>query len=85
MDIEKMETILRSIHAIKPKKESLKTQFPDKWKNHLLYLAKKHKDKPIIQQAYRNKIVIGQDLLNQFFTAYPDLDIPVSFDRWGIL
>lgn len=82
MDISKMEKALRSIAAIKKQKENLKVEKPDKWKKHLLYLSRKHKSKTVVQQAYRNKIIIGQELLKQFYTTYPDLNISVSFDKW---
>ena len=82
MDIEKMEIALRSIEAIKENKEIFKEAAPAKWKKYLLYLSRRHKNKEVIQQAYRNKIVIGQDLLRQFFTAHPELALSISFDKW---
>jgi len=82
LQIEHLEEVLRSLNAIKPEKETLKKDFPKKWKQHLLYLSKKHKEQEPIQQVYRSKMVIGKDLLRQFFDQYPDIDIAVSFDRW---
>ena len=82
LQVEDLEKVLRGLNAIKPKKEILKTTTPKKWKQHLLYLSKKHKDQELIQNAYRSKIVIGKDLLSQFFKQYPDIDIAVSFDKW---
>lgn len=82
LEVEKLATALRSIGAIKPKKELLKEDYPSKWKKHLLYLSKKHKDQQVVQEAYRSKLIIGQDLLRDFFKQYPALNIAVSFDKW---
>jgi len=75
LQVDHLEEVLRGLNTIKPKKEMLKESAPKKWKQHLLYLSKKYPEEEKIQQAYRNKIVIGQDLLSQFFEQYPDLDI----------
>ena len=82
LEIDHLEEVLRGLNAIKANKELLKESAPKKWKQHLLYLSKKHKGEVLVQNAYRSKIVIGKDLLRQFFEQYPGLDIAVSFDRW---
>jgi len=81
-DMEKLEAGLRTAGVkIKPKKEEFKTTNPKRWRQYLLYLYRKNQQLPLVQQAYRSKIVMGQDLLRQFFTHHP-LDLPVSFDKW---
>ena len=82
LQVDQLEKALRELNAIKPKKEFLKETSAKKWKQHLLYLSKKYPEEEKIQQVYRNKIVIGQDLLRQFFEQYADLDIAISFDKW---
>lgn len=82
LQVDLLEKVLRELNAIKPKKELLKETSEKKWKQHLLYLAKKQEDQKKIQEVYRSKLVIGQDLLRQFFEQYPDLDIAISFDKW---
>lgn len=84
LEVEALEKVLRELDAIKPKKESLKETDAKKWKKHLLYLSKKkqYEDQPSIQQVYRSKLVIGKDLLRNFFDKYPDLNISISFDKW---
>lgn len=83
VEIDRLESGLRAAGiAIKPKKEELKASAPKKWRNYLLYLYRKHQHREDIQQIYRSKIIIGQDLLRRFFEQYPDMDIPVSFDKW---
>ena len=80
--LEELEKVLRELDAIKPKKEELKTTQPKKWKQHLFYLSRKNKYQTAIQEVYRTKIVIGQDLLRQFFERHPHLNIAISFDKW---
>lgn len=80
--MEALEKVLRQLNAIKPKKELLKTTQAKKWKQHLLYLSRKNKYQTAIQAVYRTKLVIGQDLLRQFFNKFPHLDIAISFDKW---
>lgn len=83
VDIEVLEKGLRdSAVKIKEKKESLKVNEPTKWRKYLLYLYRKHQQKPSVREAYRSKIIIGQDLLQHFFKQYENQDIPVSFDKW---
>ncbi|HFC91775.1 MAG TPA: hypothetical protein ENJ51_03080 [Leucothrix mucor] len=81
--VDELESGLRAADiAIKPKKEGLKLSAPKKWRNYLLYLYRKHQHRADVQQIYRSKIIIGQDLLRHFFEQYPNMDIPVSFDKW---
>jgi hypothetical protein len=82
MNTEHVANTLRKAGVkIKPAKEELKDKAPKKWKKHLVYLLKKHADQSEIRAAYRSKIVIGQDLLHNFYQQYP-LDIPIAFDKW---
>lgn len=82
-NMEELEAGLRKAEVkIKVKKEPLKTQAPDKWRNYLIHLYRKNQKLQVVQEAYRSKVIIGQDLLRRFFGKYPDLDIPVSFDKW---
>ena len=83
INIDQVEKSLRKAGLkIQPNKEALKVEAPDKWRKYIIYLYRKHQDNEIVQQAYRTKIIMGRDLLNRFFSQYPDLDIPVSFDKW---
>jgi hypothetical protein len=83
VDLTALEKGLRDSGAkIKEKKEPLKESEPDKWRNYLLYLYRKHQQKEGVRKAYRSKIIIGQDLLRQFFKDYPNEDLPISFDKW---
>ena len=84
MDLELVESALRSSGIkIKTAKEAHKVDAPKKWKNYLTHLQKSHKkDCPKVQEAYRTKIEIGMNLLKDFFSLYPHLDLPICFDRW---
>ena len=81
--VDELESGLRAAGiAIKSKKEDLKASAPKKWRNYLQYLYRKHQQKKAVQEVYRSKIIIGQDLLRHFFEQYPGMDIPISFDKW---
>ncbi len=83
IETDELEAGLRKVGVkIKEKKECLKEDAPKKWRRYLSYLYKKHQERAEVQEIYRTKIIIGQDLLHRFFTQYPDMDIPVSFDKW---
>ncbi len=83
VEIEALEKGLRDSGVkIKEKKEPLKVSEPEKWRNYLLYLYRKNQQKECVRKAYRSKIIIGQDLLRDFFNEYPNEDLPISFDKW---
>ena len=83
VDVDKLEKGLRAEGVvIKPKQEAYKKEAPKKWRSYLFRQHRKRQDNPELKKLYRTKIVIGQDLLRQFFKQYPDADVPISFDRW---
>jgi hypothetical protein len=67
---------------IRTSKYVLKTRDPKKWRNYLLGLWRRHQKEPAVQQIYQSKLILGQQLLTQFFSAYPDRQLPVTFDNW---
>jgi hypothetical protein len=83
VDIEILEQSLRAAGiTIKPKQEAYKIDAPKKWRQYLLYLRRKHIAKPGVREAYRTKIIIAEDLLQDFYKRYPDKNIPSCFDSW---
>jgi len=68
--------------SIKEDKKALKIEAPKKWRQHLNYLYRKEQDRADIQAIYKTKIHIGKDLLEKFYSQYPDAKIPVCFDKW---
>lgn len=82
-NLETLEKSLRNAGiVIKSKQEAFKETDPKKWRNHLLYLQRKHISKPGVREAYRTKIIIAEDLSRDFVERYPELDIPFCFDSW---
>ena len=53
-----------------------------KWRTYLLKRWGVYQKNPILQKAYRSKLVIAKDMLTDFCLQYPDLNLPVSFDSW---
>jgi DDE superfamily endonuclease len=82
-DMERLESGLRKAGVnIKAAKETLKTEDPKKWRQYLVYLHGRHKNKAEVQKAYRDKIIIAQDLLEQFYSRHPKAELPLAFDKW---
>jgi hypothetical protein len=67
---------------IRASKYALKDSAPKKWRQYLLGLWRRHQHKPEVQQLYQSKLLLAQQLLTQFFTAHPELKLPVTFDNW---
>ncbi len=67
---------------IRASKYPLKERDPQKWRQYLLNLWRRHQNKPAVQQLYQSKLLIAQQLLTQFFTDQPELHLPVTFDNW---
>ena len=68
--------------TVKASKQSLKESDPNKWRQYLLNLWRRHQTKPAVAQLYDSKLRIAERLLSQWVTAHPDLKLPVAFDSW---
>jgi hypothetical protein len=68
--------------ALREGKAALKQEAPQKWRQYLLGVWRRHQDKPAVQQLYHSKLLIAQQLLTQFVAAQPNLTLPVTFDNW---
>ena len=67
---------------IRQSKYPLKESDPRKWRNYLLGLWRRHQHKPEVQKVYQSKLLIGQEMLTQYFAEHPELKLPVTFDNW---
>lgn len=45
-------------------------------------LWRRHQHTPDVGKLYTSKLLIAQQLLEQFVTEHPDLALPVTFDNW---
>ena len=84
VELEKLEAGLRTAGvALKASKESLKVSDPRKWRGYLLGVwqrqQKKHLD---LEALYDSKLIILQNLLEQWKNEHSRLNLPVTFDNW---
>jgi hypothetical protein len=84
IDLEHLEQGMRAAHVpIKASKEALKENDPQKWRSYLIHLwQRQRKAYPEIQALYDTKLVIVQQLLEQWVKAHPGEERPVTFDSW---
>ena len=72
MDVDAVaQAVQKAGYTIKATKQELKHSAPKKWKNHIVYQYKKHCEDELVRSSYRSKITISQDLLRDFYQAYP--------------
>jgi len=84
VDLEKLEQGLRAAGIpLKADKEVWKVTEPRKWRSYLLGVwQRRQKSHPEIRELYDSKLVIAQDLLQQWVGAHPEWKLPVTFDTW---
>jgi len=84
VDIEKLEQGLRQAEIpLKASKLALKASDPPKWRGYLLGVwQRRQKQHPEIRELYASKLSIAQQLLQDWVTAHPDEQRPVTFDNW---
>jgi len=84
VDVDKLEQGLRAAHIpLRASKEALKQSAPAKWRGYLLGVwQRRQKNHPEIRALYDSKLIIVQQLLQQWVTEHPELDLPVTFDNW---
>jgi hypothetical protein len=81
VDLEKLEQGLRAARIpLKADKEAWKVTDPRKWRGYLLGVwQRRQKSHPEICELYDSKLIIAQDLLQQWVEAHPDWKLPVTF------
>jgi DDE superfamily endonuclease len=67
---------------LKASKQELKQSAPDKWRQYLLGVWRRHQKKPEVAALYDSKLRIAERLLTQWVAAHPTLKLPVAFDSW---
>jgi len=82
-EIDKLEVGLKAAGIpIRESKYILKDSEPKKWRDYVLGLWRRHQHKPEVGKLYKSKLVIGQQMLKEFFCDHPDIKLPVTFDNW---
>jgi len=84
VELEKLEAGLRAAQVpLKASKEAWKVSEPRKWRSYLLGVWQRQQKKhPDLRELYDNKLTLVQDMLQQFVTEHPGLNLPVTFDNW---
>lgn len=84
VDLAKLEQGLRDAQVpIKASKEALKTSDPHKWRGYLLGVWQRRlKAHPEIRELYDSKLIIIQNLLQDWVEQHPTELHPVTFDNW---
>ena len=83
VEVDALETGLKAAGIpIQERKYALQESDPQKWRNDLLNLWRRHQKKREVQHLYQRKLLIAQQLLRPFIAAYPALTLPVTFDNW---
>ena len=82
-DLDVIEKGLRDAGVtIKQSKVPLKEEALHKWRNYLLGLWRRNQHKGAVAQLYKSKLLIAQELLQEWVSNYPTLKLPVTFDNW---
>ena len=82
-DLDTLETGLTAAGVtMRQSKDGLKDSEPNKWRQYLLGLWRRHQHKPEVQKLYQSKLLLAQQLLSDFFTTRPHDTFPVTFDNW---
>jgi hypothetical protein len=84
VNLEELEAgLLAAGISLKDAKRPLKTEAPHKWREYLLGVwRRRQKQHPELAALYDSKLRIGEQLLQQWGEAHPNLKLPVAFDNW---
>lgn len=67
---------------LRESKYPLKASDPQKWRQYLLGVWRRHQQQPEVQQLYHSKLLLAQQMLTRFFSNHPTHHWPVTFDTW---
>jgi DDE superfamily endonuclease len=83
VDLDTLEAGFKAVGVpIREGKYALKASAPNKWRQYLLHLWRRHQNKPAVQQLYQSKLLLAQHMLTQFVAEHPEERLPVTFDNW---
>jgi hypothetical protein len=81
--LEKIEAGLVAANVpVKASKRDLKQSAPDKWRQYLLGVWRRHQQQPAVAALYDSKLRIAERLLTHWVAADPAFSLPVTFDSW---
>jgi hypothetical protein len=83
VEVDELEAGLKGAGVpLRESKYPLKASDPQKWRQYLLGVWRRHQKKPEVQQLYHSKLLLAQQMLTQFFSDHPTHHLPVTFDNW---
>ena len=84
VELEKLEAGLRAAQVpLRANKEALKESDPRKWRGYLMGVWQRQQKKhPDLRELYDSKLIILQNLLQQWVMIHPKANLPVTFDNW---
>ena len=68
--------------TIRQSQLGLKDHAPNKWRQYLLGLWRRHQHTPDVATLYQSKLLVAQQILSEFVNAHPQDTLPVTFDNW---
>ena len=82
-EVDELEAGLKAAGIrLRAGKYTLKESDPKKWRSYLVGVWQRNQQNPQVQQVYKSKLLIGQELIQAVFVKYPHLKLPVTFDTW---
>jgi DDE superfamily endonuclease len=68
--------------TLQESKHALKTTAPHKWRNYLQGIWRRHQDRPEVAALYQSKLLMAEQLLQDWVQSHPSHRLPVTFDNW---
>ena len=85
-DLKRIETgLIQAGVKLKQSKLPLRESAPKKWRQYLIGVWRRNREKPDVAKLYESKIAIAEKLLQRWVREYPDAKLPVTFDKWYTL
>ena len=82
-DVEVLEKgLVAAGLRLKESKHALKVTAPHKWRNYLQGIWRRHQDQPEVATLYQSKLLIAEQLLQDWIQPQPACLLPVTFDNW---
>jgi hypothetical protein len=83
VELDKLEQgLVAAGIPLKESKQALKTEASHKWRNYLQGVWRRNQHKPEVGALYQSKLIIAEQLLQEWVQAHPTLKLPVTFDNW---
>jgi hypothetical protein len=83
VEVDELEAGLKGAGVpLRASKYPLKASDPQKWRQDLLGVGRRHQKTPEVQPLYHSQLLLAPQMLTQFFSDHPTHHWPVTFDNW---